>query len=128
MGNTNSSAVQKCLNTAVGGNGDLVAFNNKPLFLLTDVKRYNLDIEVTPAAVTYPQTVEHVSNIIKCAASNNLKVQARSGGHSYGNYGTCELLQRPRAALITNSYWRPRQCYCCRSQELQAILHGQYHI
>ncbi|KAF2092526.1 FAD-binding domain-containing protein [Rhizodiscina lignyota] len=86
MGNTNS-AVQQCLTSAVGGDTSLVAFQSNPLFQIIDVKPYNLDIPVNPAAVTYPKTPDHVSGIVRCAADAQLKVQAKSGGHSYGNYG-----------------------------------------
>ncbi|KAJ4986883.1 FAD binding domain-containing protein [Stagonosporopsis vannaccii] len=87
MGNTSSSPVQKCLESAVGGNKDLLASKNTPLFQLSHVKPYNLGVAVTPAAVTYPETTEHISAIVKCAVDNKLKVQPRSGGHSYANYG-----------------------------------------
>jgi hypothetical protein len=87
MGNSHSSALGQCLTSAVGGNSALVALPSKLLYQITDVKAYNLDIPITPAAVTYPQTNNHISAILKCAAEANLKVQARSGGHSYGNYG-----------------------------------------
>lgn len=87
MGNSSSTAVGTCLLNAVGGNNALLAFPNKLLYQLTDVKPYNLDIPVTPAAVTYPESADQVAAIIKCAAKSNLKVQARCGGHSYGNYG-----------------------------------------
>jgi hypothetical protein len=30
---------------------------------------------------------QQVADIVKCAAENGYPVQARSGGHSYGNYG-----------------------------------------
>ena len=69
------------------GNNALLAFPNKLLYQLTDVKPYNLDIPATPAAVTYPESADQVAAIIKCATKSNLKVQARCGGHSYGNYG-----------------------------------------
>jgi FAD/FMN-containing dehydrogenase len=87
MGNSSSTAVETCLSNAVGGNNASLAFPNKLLYQLTDVKPYNLDIPVTPAAVTYPESADQVAAIIKCAAKSNLKVQARCGGHSYGNYG-----------------------------------------
>ncbi|KAJ8120644.1 hypothetical protein ONZ43_g2700 [Nemania bipapillata] len=51
------------------------------------VNRYNLDLPVTPIAVTRPQTAQDVSGFVKCAAANSVKVQPRSGGHSYANYG-----------------------------------------
>ncbi|KAJ4355081.1 hypothetical protein N0V95_003244 [Ascochyta clinopodiicola] len=87
MGNTSSSPVQKCLESAVGGNKDLFALKGTPLFQIAHVKPYNLGISVTPAAVTYPETTEHISAIVKCAVENKLKVQPRCGGHSYANYG-----------------------------------------
>jgi FAD/FMN-containing dehydrogenase len=57
------------------------------LYQIAWVKPYNLDIEVTPVAVIRPTTAEDISAIVKCAVSNNVKVQAKSGGHSYGNFG-----------------------------------------
>lgn len=86
MGNSTSVAVHDCLVNAVGGNEALLASADDPLYQISDVRPYNLDIPVTPAAVTYPETAAHVAGIVKCAAEAQLKVQARSGGHSYGNY------------------------------------------
>jgi len=85
MGNQQSSAVQQCLEQAVGK--DHVAFKNTPLYQISHVKPYNLGVPVTPAAVTYPKTADEVSAIVKCAVDNSLKVQPRCGGHSYANYG-----------------------------------------
>jgi FAD/FMN-containing dehydrogenase len=82
MGNS-PSALNKCLTTAVGSN---VAFPSL-VWQLTDVKPYNLDISVNPLAITYPKTNEQVAAVVTCATNANAKVQARSGGHSYGNYG-----------------------------------------
>ncbi|CAG8971565.1 hypothetical protein HYALB_00009214 [Hymenoscyphus albidus] len=89
MGNTQSaSTLETCLTSAVGGNADLVAFPSKPLYQLIDVRPYNQDIKVHPVAVTYPETTDQVSQIVKCAtAEAGYAVQARGGGHSYGNYG-----------------------------------------
>ncbi|OJD38903.1 glucooligosaccharide oxidase [Diplodia corticola] len=83
--NSSSPGLQSCLTTAVGGAAN-VAFPSDLLYQISDVKPYNLDISVTPAAVTYPDSAEQVAAIITCAAQYNHKVQARSGGHSYGNY------------------------------------------
>lgn len=89
MGTTSSTpaAISQCLLAAVGGNSNLVAFPNDLLYEVNSVHRYNLDIPITPAAVTFPESVEQVAAIVKCAADANYKVQAKSGGHSYGNYG-----------------------------------------
>lgn len=89
MGNAHSSgtpltALQSCLNTACTGSVGCVAFPTEPLYQLNWVKAYNLAIDITPAAVLRPQTAEQISAIVQCAAQNNMKVQAKSGGHSYG--------------------------------------------
>ncbi|KAH8727692.1 hypothetical protein GQ44DRAFT_94219 [Phaeosphaeriaceae sp. PMI808] len=83
MGNSNSSAVAKCLSDAVGKD---VAFKADPLFKIAHVKPYNLGVSGTPAAVTYPKSSDQIAKIVKCAVDNSLKVQPRCGGHSYANY------------------------------------------
>jgi hypothetical protein len=109
MGNTNSSAVEACFMQAVGGDSALVASPSKPNYESTDVKAYNLEFPLTPAAVTYPTTTQMVSDIIKCAESYHLKVQPRSGGHSYGNYGKSRGGVLCVPPWLTNSrYWRSR--------------------
>ena len=50
------------------------------------VNPYNLDYPVYPAAIVRPTTVEQVSAAVKCAVKADVKVQPRSGGHSYANY------------------------------------------
>ncbi|KAF2747244.1 Glucooligosaccharide oxidase [Sporormia fimetaria CBS 119925] len=87
MGNTPSTAAQQCLTNALGGKQALLAHQNTPLYQAIHVKPYNLDIPVNPAAVTYPETAEHIAGIVKCASTHKLKVQPRCGGHSYANYG-----------------------------------------
>ncbi|KAL4898340.1 hypothetical protein BDV59DRAFT_206836 [Aspergillus ambiguus] len=77
------STLQECLEPAVSK----VAFEGDPLYQATAVKRYNLDIDVSPAAVTYPESAEQVASVVRCASKNGYHVQAVSGGHSYGNYG-----------------------------------------
>jgi FAD/FMN-containing dehydrogenase len=47
---------------------------------------YNLRLQYTPVAVIIPTTPQHVSDSITCAATSGIKVQPRSGGHSYGSY------------------------------------------
>lgn len=87
MGNSNSTSVQTCLNNVCNGRIGCVSYPSDPFYQLAWVKPYNLDIEVTPVAVIRPDTAEDISAIVKCAVSNNVKVQAKSGGHSYGNFG-----------------------------------------
>ena len=82
MGNQPSSPIKTCLSSAVGD----IAWPSEPLFKLLDAKPYNLDVSVNPVAITYPSKVEEVAAIIKCAGTD-YKIQARSGGHSYANYG-----------------------------------------
>jgi FAD binding domain len=86
-GYAQSITIQQCLLSAVGGNPALVAFPDELLYQEADVKPYNLDIPVTPAAVTFPESAEQVAAVVECAAHGGYKVQARSGGHSFGNYG-----------------------------------------
>jgi hypothetical protein len=47
---------------------------------------YNLRRQYTPTAVTLPTTPQHVSDSVTCALAAGVKVQPRSGGHSYGSY------------------------------------------
>jgi hypothetical protein len=47
---------------------------------------YNLRLQYNPIAVTLPSTPKHVSDSVTCAATVGVKVQPRSGGHSYGSY------------------------------------------
>jgi FAD/FMN-containing dehydrogenase len=83
MGNT-PSALQQCLQTVGNGRAGFAGFPGDALYQAVWVQPYNLNIEVSPAAVVRPRTAEDVAGAIRCAAASNVKVQARSGGHSYG--------------------------------------------
>jgi hypothetical protein len=83
---TSESNLAKALGAALGNNASLYALPNHLLYLEEHVKRYNLDIKNTPAAVTYLKTTAQVAAIVKVAVENGLKVQPRSGGHSYANF------------------------------------------
>ncbi|KAL8749883.1 MAG: hypothetical protein Q9184_006628, partial [Pyrenodesmia sp. 2 TL-2023] len=85
MGN---HTITKCLVAALGGYSNLVAFPSQANFSSDTVRPYNLDYPVVPAAVTFPQATQQVASIVKCAFESGYKVQAKSGGHSYGNYGS----------------------------------------
>ena len=87
MGNTPSSPGAHCLLHALGGNSRLVFFPDYPFYEQIIVKPFNLNFPVTPAAVAFPETSEQVAAIVRCAADGGYKVQAKSGGHSYGNFG-----------------------------------------
>ncbi|EUC40538.1 Glucooligosaccharide oxidase [Bipolaris oryzae ATCC 44560] len=47
---------------------------------------YNLRLQYTPSAVTLPNSPQQVSDSVLCAVLAGVKVQARSGGHSYGSF------------------------------------------
>ncbi|EFQ33600.1 FAD binding domain-containing protein [Colletotrichum graminicola M1.001] len=87
MGQKPSSPLATCLNNVCDGRSSCVGYSNDPLYQINWVKPYNLDLAVVPIAVTRPETKEDVAGFVKCAADNNVKVQAKSGGHSYANFG-----------------------------------------
>jgi FAD/FMN-containing dehydrogenase len=83
MGNSNS-ALQQCIEEVGRNRIGFAGFPSSPLtFQGTWVRPYNLDVKLSPAAVVRPRTPEDISGVIKCANANNVKVQAKSGGHSY---------------------------------------------
>lgn len=125
MGNSPSA---QCLLAAVGGNSSLVAFPNQTGYYPNIVEPYNLDYPVLPAAVTFPETAEQVAAIVKCAAEAGYKVQPKSGGHNYGNYGL-ELL------LGENDFILTRFCYRIlhrrgvgQSRKPSAVFHGRVNL
>lgn len=50
-------------------------------------KPYNLALPTYPTIITIPETNEQVAKAVLCAREGGLKVTARSGGHSYANFG-----------------------------------------
>ncbi|PHH88122.1 hypothetical protein CDD83_7942 [Cordyceps sp. RAO-2017] len=87
MGSGHSSGLATCLDAVCNGRHACVAYPDHLLYQASWVDRYNLDIPVHPIAVTRPSNADDVSGFVKCAAANNVRVQAKSGGHSYANYG-----------------------------------------
>lgn len=51
-------------------------------------KPYNLRLAYTPAVIVLPTTTQHVSDAVVCAGKNNVKVQAKGGGHSYASFSS----------------------------------------
>jgi hypothetical protein len=77
------SSIEDCLTTnnvpyAVQGSTNWTALSTP----------YNLCLVSTPAVITIPETPDHVSSSITCAAAARLKVQAKGGGHSYASYSS----------------------------------------
>lgn len=85
------ASLNTCLSNICAGRSDCVAFSDDVLnifsYQLDWVKRFNLAVDVTPDAVIRPNSTEEVAAAVQCAADNGYKVQARSGGHSYANFG-----------------------------------------
>jgi FAD/FMN-containing dehydrogenase len=78
------SILQDCLDT-VFTDASLRTFP-QDLDYSSSIKAYNLDYLINPAAIVRPTTVEQVSAAVQCANNAGVKVQPRSGGHSYANY------------------------------------------
>lgn len=49
---------------------------------------FNLRLEYEPAVITIPENEEQVGQSVTCAAAAGLKVQPKSGGHSYASYSS----------------------------------------
>jgi hypothetical protein len=52
----------------------------------SDIIPYNLRLNYTPIAVAVPSTVPQVQAAVKCAAKLGVKVNPKSGGHSYASH------------------------------------------
>ncbi|KND86277.1 Cannabidiolic acid synthase [Tolypocladium ophioglossoides CBS 100239] len=87
MGNGQSTPLQTCLGTVCNGRVGCVSYPSDPLYQVAWVKPFNLDVPVTPVAVIRPNSASEVAGAVKCAVASGVQVQAKSGGHSYANYG-----------------------------------------
>lgn len=73
---------------------DCLASKNVPVVFASSsqfaqlAEPYNLRLPYTPAVIVVPNTTQHISDAVTCAAKNGVKVQARGGGHSYANYSS----------------------------------------
>jgi len=52
-----------------------------------DVRAFNQRIQYTPVAIAVVKNAEQVAAAIACGAKNGVKVNAKSGGHSYASFG-----------------------------------------
>ena len=84
MGNSPSSPLESCLTNALS-RADF-SLPKDPLYQLTAVNAYNKAFTITPAAVTRPRNADEIAAVVKCAADQHLKVQPRSGGHSFADF------------------------------------------
>ncbi|KAI0011005.1 hypothetical protein F4779DRAFT_616074 [Xylariaceae sp. FL0662B] len=84
-----SPSLQACLNNVCAGRDDCVRYSGDGDFSYYTqwIRPWNLAWDIVPAAVVRPQNTQEVSAVVKCCAQHDVKVQARSGGHSYANYG-----------------------------------------
>ncbi|KAK0634236.1 hypothetical protein B0T17DRAFT_480391 [Bombardia bombarda] len=86
-----ASSLQDCLNKICSGRDNCVRYSDDHglfSYFKEWVRPLNLAYITTPAAVIRPKDSAEVSAVVKCAAKHGVKVQARSGGHSYANYGS----------------------------------------
>ena len=49
---------------------------------------FNLRLNYTPSVIVLPTTEQHVQDAVVCAAECDIKVQAKSGGHSYASFSS----------------------------------------
>ncbi|KAL1602633.1 hypothetical protein SLS60_006050 [Paraconiothyrium brasiliense] len=49
---------------------------------------YNLRLPYKPAVIVLPTTNQHVQDAVVCGAKAGLKIQAKSGGHSYASFSS----------------------------------------
>ncbi|KPM42129.1 hypothetical protein AK830_g4384 [Neonectria ditissima] len=77
--------LERCLFTAVNRQASQVQFPYEANFQEIDARPYNLNFRYEPFAITYPKDKNQVPAVVRCAATHNRKVQARSGGHDYTN-------------------------------------------
>ena len=52
-----------------------------------DVAPFNTRLAYTPAAIAVPTTTAHVQGAVSCGVKLGLKINAKSGGHSYASFG-----------------------------------------
>lgn len=79
------------LSTRQTGLLDCLANKSVPLTVATSANwpdfatSYNIRLQYDPAVIIIPDTTQQVSDSVVCASLNGIKVQAKSGGHSYAS-------------------------------------------
>ncbi|KAL6909228.1 hypothetical protein GGI43DRAFT_171929 [Trichoderma evansii] len=85
MGSGNSTPIEACVSAICNNRTDCYHLSSSILDQSWN-KLYNLALSEYPQIVIRPNNASEVSQAVKCASDNGYKVQARSGGHSYGNF------------------------------------------
>lgn len=106
----------QCLEATFGNDTNLYSLPQDPLFLQGDVTPYNLNYLTIPAAIVSPRTQQQVSGAVKCAHTAGVAVQARSGGHSYANYGKTECGKKVRGLELADNG------VVCRTRRVQWLI------
>lgn len=83
MGNRNSTPIRDCLDAICSNRSACVTYPDEPIFAWW-AKPFNLEFPVIPAAIIRPENTIEIAETVKCARKYGFKVQAKSGGHSYG--------------------------------------------
>lgn len=126
------SALTRAIEAALGRDESLYAFPNKPFYQEEYVKRYNLDVKTTPAAVTSPKTAAQVAAIVKVAVEHGLKVQPKSGGHSFANFscpdgGILIDLKHFKQYSIDTTTWRATVGGGVTLGDLTKLMYDSHH-
>lgn len=77
-----STTIEQCL---TGAFVPIVSPASSEFALLAQT--YNSRLTYKPAYMILPTTTAHIASAVGCAKSFGVKVQAKSGGHSYASFG-----------------------------------------
>jgi hypothetical protein len=80
---TSTSTIADCL----GNKNVPVRWANSPDYSEL-AEPFNLRLSYKPYVIALPETNQHVQDAVSCAAEYNIKVQAKSGGHSYASFSS----------------------------------------
>lgn len=91
---TRTDSLDGSINPATKSLQDCLAAKNVPVFFATSsgfsqlAQPYNLRLAYTPSVIVVPTEAGQVTDAVLCAAASNVKVQAKSGGHSYASFSS----------------------------------------